>query len=1009
MSKLIDFKTHAKSDGSILFPKLFGDSMNFKLSTLLSLFLFFSLQTYSMPDLLRLDEERIIYWQEKKLGRTLSEYEKRQLINGYIQNSGKRKVSALQAPLAVSRKQSKHSVKYSQSNVVDTLRSVKILTILVDFPDLRSSSPGLEPEDTDMFYNNYSAEHYSDLLFSTTGYTGPSEQTLKSARQFYREVTGNNFDLTGQVYGWVTAKNNAAYYGKRNGDERDVNVTALIKEAVESLVAQGVDLSDFDLTDLNDIDGDGIINEPDGVIDHILIFHSSIGEEAGGGALGENAIWSHRFFVTENNQPASIQGSNIKAYNYTINPIDAGIGVVVHEFGHDLGLPDEYDLKDINIGEPVANWSVMSSGSWMGELRGSAPGMFSPKNLDFLQTRFGGNWTNQVNIDLNDLSNTNTYNLTHAGVHSDAIKQLKIQLPPNLEDFIKPNSGSLQYYSGEGNNLNNQMSFSIELPESKSVILKMLSQFSIESDYDVFQVFVNSQAIAGNATKATHPNYPNVKHYLDGNSFAGDKASGEFVELSYDLTAFNNQEVTITFVYQSDEAISYFGIVLDDIRVLADNSVVYIDDVDSNETTKLNGFRKIGRYKSGAEHAYYVQLRSHQGVDQGLKLAQYAAGLTLWYSNENYDDNNTSEHQGFGDLLVIDTDQRPIYRSNNTSLAESSIQVRDAALRLTDQSAGLGDSDLSPIMSFNDSKDYSFEVQPESGVNIPLYGLSISLLDLSASFDTAEIQVSYDMNTRLTYKVDDKKVKFRVNGFVLEETDTFTWTFSDGQQSTELNPEIQFEQYQNYSATFTQTKQDGQTRSETITLNLTKPVEISAFNVSHANGVLTGSVEVSAGLAPYEITWDLGDGSTLVGENITHKYTKNGTYVIIVSVKDSNADVITQSKQFTITVPLEVTTSLSSNQLSLNASANVSGGSGNYDISWEFGDGNTATGRNTTHAYTATGTYSVTVTVTDLDTNKVETVTKTINISQQQQSGSGSSGSLFFVLFASIFIIRRLQ
>lgn len=66
-----------------------------------------------MPDLLRLDEERIIYWQEKKLGRTLSEYEKRQLINGYIQNSGNRKVSVLQAPLAVSTKQAKQSVKYS--------------------------------------------------------------------------------------------------------------------------------------------------------------------------------------------------------------------------------------------------------------------------------------------------------------------------------------------------------------------------------------------------------------------------------------------------------------------------------------------------------------------------------------------------------------------------------------------------------------------------------------------------------------------------------------------------------------------------------------------------------------------------------------------------------------------------------------------------------------------------------------------------------------------------------
>ena len=404
--------------------------MNLMRFSLLNFGIFLSLQVNAMPDLLRLDEDRIVYWQEKKLGRTLSEYEKQQLLNSYILKSGKPRAEIINLPLDTIKPNLKHRMQFVQKSVVDTLEKVKILGILVDFPDLQASSPGLETTDTDMFYDDYSADHYRSLLYSVNGFSGPNGENLTSVRQFYRNVTGDNFDITGSIYGWVRVSNDASYYGEQDGDIRDKNATELVIEAVENLVKQGVDLSDYDLTDLNDIDGDGIINEPDGIIDHILLFHSSIGQEAGGGLLGEDAIWSHRFFVTNSsNQPASVTGSNIKAYNYTINPIDAGIGVVVHEFGHDLGLPDEYDLKNIEIGEPVANWSVMSSGSWMGEIRGSEPVMFSPKNLDYLQNRFGGSWVNQQSVELSTINENETINLAHASVFSEATNQVKVNLP----------------------------------------------------------------------------------------------------------------------------------------------------------------------------------------------------------------------------------------------------------------------------------------------------------------------------------------------------------------------------------------------------------------------------------------------------------------------------------------------------------------------------------------------------------------------------------------------------
>ena len=46
---------------------------------------------------------------------------------------------------------------------------------------------------------------------------------------------------------------------------------------MEKAVAKfNINLADYDLTDLDDIDGDGILNEPNGIIDHVMVFHSSI-------------------------------------------------------------------------------------------------------------------------------------------------------------------------------------------------------------------------------------------------------------------------------------------------------------------------------------------------------------------------------------------------------------------------------------------------------------------------------------------------------------------------------------------------------------------------------------------------------------------------------------------------------------------------------------------------------------------------------------------------------------
>ena len=114
---------------------------------------------------------------------------------------------------------------------------------------------------------------------------------------------------------------------------------------------------------------DGNFNEPDGYIDHFQAIHAGEGEEAGGGAQGADAIWSHRWYAfrpTRQDRPggnkrggAPIGDSGIWIGDYTTEPENGGLGVFSHEFGHDLGLPDLYDTAGGDNG--TGFWTLMSA------------------------------------------------------------------------------------------------------------------------------------------------------------------------------------------------------------------------------------------------------------------------------------------------------------------------------------------------------------------------------------------------------------------------------------------------------------------------------------------------------------------------------------------------------------------------------------------------------------------------------------------------------------------------
>ncbi|MGL5026871.1 MAG: immune inhibitor A domain-containing protein, partial [Shewanella oncorhynchi] len=269
-----------------------------------------------------INKDRILYWLIKRgeVAADASDSVKQEAIEAYIHRAtlAQPKAPRIEVEAEHARLQRAKSSQMMRSSAqrlqadADVKKTVKVLTVLVDFADLKHDDNGLKAGDTDMYYPSYPASHYKELLFSPTGFKGPQGQTLDSGYQYYQAVSGQTFSFTGDVKGWYTASQNAEYYGVNDPDTRsDSQVEQLVKEAVSQAVANmsEAELASYDVEDQNDLNNNGNYDEPDGIIDHVMIFHSSVGEEVGGGKLGSSAIWSHRYYVDQATNGYALPGT----------------------------------------------------------------------------------------------------------------------------------------------------------------------------------------------------------------------------------------------------------------------------------------------------------------------------------------------------------------------------------------------------------------------------------------------------------------------------------------------------------------------------------------------------------------------------------------------------------------------------------------------------------------------------------------------------------------------------
>jgi immune inhibitor A len=237
-----------------------------------------------------------------------------------------------------------------------------IWTVMADFGDTVSWHPLLqsnqlgpqhnqipEPDrtadNTSIWREDFNRDYYLDTLFS-------EEPGAVSMRNYYIEQSSNRYAVNGDVTDWGQVEYNTAHYGRY-----DSTVWWFVDESVDDwynrMVADGktpaeIDayLSQYDVWDRYDYNGNGNFDEPDGYIDHFQSVHAGSGEETGGGVSGGDAIWSHRWYAYYTNigfdgpafNPAGgvqIGDTGYWIGDYTIEPEDGGVGVFAHEFAHD--------------------------------------------------------------------------------------------------------------------------------------------------------------------------------------------------------------------------------------------------------------------------------------------------------------------------------------------------------------------------------------------------------------------------------------------------------------------------------------------------------------------------------------------------------------------------------------------------------------------------------------------------------------------------------------------------
>jgi len=238
------------------------------------------------------------------------------------------------------------------------VQTVKAIVILVRFLDNPPGGP----------VTRFRATIWDSMLFRDSyirsGSHPADTTTVRTLKRFFSTISYGNIDIVTlnlpSSVGWVTAPQNYSYYCAPDGIHDNGfgpyprNAQRLAMDAVIA-ADPFVDFSQYAVG---------------GVVQNLFIVHAGSGAEWSG---GPTLIWSHAWGI-----PVALYVDGVRIADYSMEPEAGGdtvgeagppmtpllptVGVYAHEFGHILGLPDEYDYGYESNG--TGRFSLMAGGSW---------------------------------------------------------------------------------------------------------------------------------------------------------------------------------------------------------------------------------------------------------------------------------------------------------------------------------------------------------------------------------------------------------------------------------------------------------------------------------------------------------------------------------------------------------------------------------------------------------------------------------------------------------------------
>ena len=595
---------------------------------------------------------------------------------------------------------------------------------------------------------DFSPAHYQQMLFGASypivdasgGTRGTSADTLRS---YYLEQSHGAYTVDGGVQDWVKLDLPESWYGAdslpwETTDDLTGPVWRVARDAIVKFAAEhpGFDWARYDQENPWGITGAGF-HQPDGYLDHLILIHAGSDESGGGGAQGADAIWAHSWGIYESpgggpgggpglmipgTEGQGPQGLGIWAFNYTIDPEDGEVGVFAHEFGHDLGLSDEYDTSSTTGDASSGFWTIMASGSWLGRQwgLGSRP---APMNADdraylgFIQPRVVRR------------GRTATVRLQAAATGASAATAVKIPLPRARHvTELSRRDGALEWYSTAGNDLDVSLATKDAVAVPAGGALTFRTWYDIDDGYDFAFVKVSGD---GGTTWDTVAQYTgtDTQHWAR--------------TVTVDLSAYQGRSVLVRFEYVTDESVVGRGWEISDVRV-------------GGAAVPVSGFaaggwiRVDGRHVRTTARYYIAEYRTRSGFDASLADCyqwnddfaswvdwfSYDEGLHLIYRDSFYTDNDVAAHIGHGGWMVVDARPRPdgVSYGGTAGYWRPRIQVRDAAFGLRrsarqriyftdyESDTNVGERIARGKLAqpwFDDTHTYWFADDPEAGVMIP--------------------------------------------------------------------------------------------------------------------------------------------------------------------------------------------------------------------------------------------------------------------------------------------------